>query len=262
MPPTAPQLSAESYLRSTLLTQAGFRHAFLTRQGGYSQGVFSSLNFAWGTGDPDENVHANLALVGRLLDVRADQIYFLSQVHGTEYELADHTQLQDAFRQRQGDIVLSHDPAAAAAIRTADCVPVLLACKRTGWVAACHSGWQGCVRGAAPRAVAALVKQGASDLIAAIGPHISSLAFEVGADVAKQLLDASPDKSIVSTTYDKPHVDLRRMVRAQLVRAGLAPESIDDVPGCTVLEPERFFSFRRDKNPSGRMLSLIVPQSV
>ena len=253
-------LPTETYLHSTLLSEAGFRHAFLTRNGGSSQGVFSSLNFALGTGDSDEHVRENLERVGNTLGVKGNHIYFMSQVHGVDYHVAHSSDVQDDVQKKQGDIVLSKDPDVAAAIRTADCVPVLLACRVTGWVAACHSGWQGCVRGAVPASVKALFSQGAESLIAAIGPHISKAAFEVDDDVAEQLLQASPDKTIVDRSQSKPHVDLRKMVRSQLLTAGLSDENIDDVYGCTALEPERFFSFRRDKNPSGRMLSLIAPR--
>jgi YfiH family protein len=179
-------------------------------------------------------------------------------VHGVEAVTVESSLDQEEVRARQGDIVLTHEHATGAAIRTADCVPLLIGCRATRWVAACHSGWQGCVRDAAGASVRALRAQGAHDLIAAIGPHISAAAFEVGDDVATQLLNASPDKGIVQRSGEKPHVDLRRMVRAQLRAAQLTDDAIDDVPGCTVLEPARFFSYRRDKNPSGRMLSVIV----
>jgi copper oxidase (laccase) domain-containing protein len=104
----------------------------------------------------------------------------------------------------------------------------------------------------------ALEAQGAGKLLAAIGPHISLASFEVGQDVAQQLVDASPEEDIVDRSGPKPHVNLRKMVRAQLRGGGLRDSEIDDVPGCTVIERDRFFSYRRDGNPSGRMLSAIV----
>lgn len=200
----------------------------------------------------------NLNLAGKSLGVDGEKIYFLSQVHGTDSLTIDGTELRDDVQKKEGDIVLTRAAQVAAAIRTADCVPVLLACPETGWVAACHSGWQGCVRQAAPQAVSALRAAGATRILAAIGPHISTAAFEVSGDVAEQLVDASPDKNIVDYSYKKPHIDLRKMVRAQLLTSGLLDEEIDDVPGCTFLDEANYFSFRRDGNPSGRMLSAIV----
>lgn len=245
-------------LRSQLLAQAGFSHGFFLRTGGVSEGVFSSLNFTTLTGDTPENVAQNLALAGESLGVNGAKIYFLSQVHGTDSLIVDGSEEPAKVLEQEGDIVLTKAPDVAAGIRTADCVPILLACIETGWVAACHSGWQGCVRKAAPETVTALRKAGAQRLIAAIGPHISCQSFEVSDDVAAQLVDASPDKDIVDRSYEKPHVDLRKMVRAQLVTSGISDADIDDVRGCTVLDEAHFFSFRRDGNPSGRMLSAIV----
>lgn len=245
-------------LRSNLLDQAGFSHGFFLRRAGVSEGVFSSLNFTSLTGDSPENVAKNLALAGQSLGIEGRHIYFLSQVHGTDSVIVDGREEQEDVLKKEGDIVLTRSAGVAAGMRTADCVPVLLACPETGWVAACHSGWQGCVKQAVPEAVRALMGAGAQRLIACIGPHISAEAFEVSEDVAQQLLDASPDKNIIDRSYGKPHIDLRKMVRSQLTASGVLDANIDDVPGCTVRDEANFFSFRRDGNPSGRMLSAIV----
>jgi len=254
----APSPSDPSLLQSKLLLEAGFQHGFFTRKGGVSDGVFDSLNFVANTGDSQENVKRNLEIVGEKLQVSPDHIYFLSQVHGVDHLVATPDLDRTEVLSREGDIVLTQDSQVAAAIRTADCVSVLLGCRKTGWVAACHSGWQGCEKGAAVHTVRTLREQGASDLVAAIGPHISLEAFEVSPDVAERLAAASPDPDIVHHGGEKPHVDLRKMVRSQLMQEGIETEDIDDVLGCTVLDPTRFFSFRRDKNPSGRLLSAIV----
>lgn len=246
-------------LRSSILSAAGFSHAFFTRNGGISEGPFRSLNVGSNLGDPKENVVENLERAGALLDVPGHRIYFLSQVHGAEAVELRGGEDRARVLLEHGDIVVTRAAGHAAAIRTADCVPVLLGCSDTGWVAACHAGWRGCLVDAAGAAARALLARGASRLFAAIGPHISLSAFEVSEDVAADLWRASPNKSIINSTFGvKPHVDLRLMVRSQLLVAGLADHDIDDVFGCTHNEPERFFSFRRDKNPSGRLLSAIV----
>src|SRR5690606_11789030 len=131
-------------------------------------------------------------------------------------------------------------------------------CTETGLVAACHAGWQGCVKQVVPATVEKLRSLGAERLLAAVGPHISLASFEVSDDVAQELLRASPDKDIVDRSFAKPHVNLRKMVHSQLRASGLSDEDIDHEEGCTVLDEEDFFSFRRDGNPSGRMLSAIV----
>lgn len=248
-------------LTSPLLSQAGFSHGFFTRRGGVSSGPFDSLNFTEVGGDSEENIQKNLNLVAQALRVQAEQIYFLTQVHGVAVRRVESGEDRMKVRAEVGDVVLSGKSDVAAAIRTADCVPILLACQETGLVAACHSGWQGCVKNVAGSAVRALREAGARSLLAAVGPHISLASFEVSEEVAEELAQASPDPDIVDRSGEKPHVDLRKMVHAQLRAEGLAESSLDDVPGCTVLDSEDFFSFRRDKNPSGRMLSAIVGRS-
>ncbi|HSC87631.1 MAG TPA: peptidoglycan editing factor PgeF [Polyangiaceae bacterium] len=249
---------ASPRIESPLLSAAGFRHGFFTRLGGVSPAPRDSLDFATSGGADPEHFAANLAVAAAGLGVPSDRIYLPSQVHGTTCLAADGSEAPADFRKREGDAVFSRTPGVASAIRTADCVPVLLACPQSGWTAAIHAGWKGCVRGVVPTAVATLRAAGATRLLAAVGPHIELASFEVGDDVAEELRAASPDPDIVVRGGAKPHVDLRRMVSSQLLAAGLALEDIDHVRGDTFAEPERFFSFRRDAELSGRLLTAIV----
>ncbi|HYQ43022.1 MAG TPA: peptidoglycan editing factor PgeF [Polyangiaceae bacterium] len=249
------------YLESELLRGAGFRHAFFTRNGGVSTGAYSSLSFSVAAGDSEDNVRQNLERASAILGIERSRIHFLSQVHGGVVHVLTGREEQRELIQREGDALVSRAPGVACAVRSADCVPVLLADRRSGAVAAAHAGWRGAVAGIVSNTVEALHTLAPNpDLIAAIGPHISLAAFEVSEDVARTLLNASRDPGIVDRSRSKPHVDLRRMLRAELRALGLANDAIDDVWGCTVLQPEHFFSFRRDGKASGRHLSAIVPQ--
>jgi YfiH family protein len=249
------------FLESALLRGAGFRHAFFTRHGGVSVGAYSSLSFSVAAGDSEANVKHNLERAAAELGVAPSRIHFLSQVHGRVAHILSGDEVQSELIQREGDALVSRAPGLACAVRSADCVPVLLADRRSGAVAAAHAGWRGAVAGIVSSAVDALRTIAPNpDLIAAIGPHISLAAFEVSEDVAQTLAFASRDPGIVDRSRAKPHVDLRRMLRAELHALGLAHGDIDDVRGCTVLQPEHFFSFRRDGKASGRHLSAIVPQ--
>ena len=250
-------------LASPLLEQAGFSHAFFTRAGGVSRPPWGSLNFAAGTGDDPEAVRENLDRAARILGVPAARLYFLSQVHGTAAQVIAGDEDRDEAMRNVGDILASRAPGVGCGVRTADCVPILIADRASGAVAAIHSGWKGTVANAAAagvRAVRALVGS-RGDLLAAIGPHIEACCFEVGADVAAELAACSPLGEAAVIAGDKPHVDLRRIVRAQLEAEGIAAELIDDVRGCTVGDRERFHSYRRDGRIGGRLLSAIVAPS-
>ena len=184
------------------------------------------------------------ALGGKIVQVK--------QVHGAKAVLAAEAARQeaDALVARLGG------ESVAVGVRVADCVPVLVASTETGGVAAIHAGWRGVVAGIVPAGVellgvSALAGRAAS-LVAAIGPCTGACCFEVGADVAERI------GFVTRRAGDKAYVDLRAAVRAQLRALGLADDAIDDVPGCTKHEPDRFHSFRRDGANSGRMLAAIA----
>lgn len=260
-----PALPASATLTSTLLDRHGFRHAFFTRLGGVSAAPFDALNFSVNVGDSPEAVEENVRRAAAYLGVAPERLHFPSQVHGrTVLSVVPGANRRDTLV-CEGDALVHRmstgEAPLAVAIRTADCVPILLACTDTGWVGAVHAGWRGCVNRVTLEAVRVLRQRGATRLIAAIGPHIELGSFEVSPEVAEELLLASPDPGIVDRSHARPHVDLRRMVRAQLTSCGLDDGDIDDVRGCTYAEPARFFSFRRDGAASGRHLHAIVTRA-
>jgi YfiH family protein len=209
-------------LHSDLLDSAGFSHAFPTR------------------GSDDA---ALLQAVG------GGPIVQVKQVHGARAVLASEA------TGAEGDALISRaGGGAAVGVRVADCVPVLVASTVTGDVAAIHAGWRGVVAGVVGEGVQLLTPgDDRSDLVAAIGPCIGPCCFEVGREVGAQI------GHVVREVGDKVFVDLRAAVRAQL--ASLGVHRVEDVPGCTKHEPERFHSFRRDGANSGRMLAAIAPRA-
>jgi polyphenol oxidase len=249
------------FLKSALLERAGFCHAFFTRRGGVSDGPFRSLNFSSAVGDHPARVAENLELAARALGVKSESIYFASQVHGRVAIVVEGSEDRRRVLELSADAVVSSTPGVACSIRTADCVPILVAEQKSGAVAALHAGWRGAAAGIVEAGVQALAARaaGGTEFVAAIGPHISVRAFEVSEEVAGELSAASPDRDVIDRNFGtRPHVDLRRMVRSQLRAAGIDEGAIDDVVGCTVGDPESFFSYRRDGRRSGRHLSAIV----
>ena len=107
-------------------------------------------------------------------------------------------------------------------------------------------------------AVEVLAPPSMGDVLAAIGPHIRPPSFEVGDEVAEEIHAASPGADPVVRGYAKPHIDLARVVCAQLAALGIAPGHVDDVGGCTVTEATRFFSYRRDAGRTGRQAGIIL----
>jgi YfiH family protein len=218
-------------LRSTALDDAGFVHAFPERT-------------------------ATQAELLALLEVT--EIAQAKQVHGAGVIEAREASGADG---READAVVARAsrPGIAVGVRVADCVPLLVADEASGDVAAIHAGWRGVVGGVVPAGIEFLAgRRGRARLIAAIGPCIGGCCFEVGQDVAASVVRSSPGATVLADDRgDKCRVDLRAAVRAQLLAAGVSAGRIDDVPGCTRHEADRFHSFRRDGASSGRMLAVI-----
>jgi YfiH family protein len=176
-------------------------------------------------------------------------------VHGAGVYVVCEGDRPEVVRAGEGDALVGRSEGTAVGVRVADCVPVLLADRRTGAVAAVHAGWRGVVAGVVPAALDALGAR-ADDVIAAIGPSIGPCCFEVGDEVAAQLAEACGDEVVLRRERARPHADLWRCVEGQLSRAGVG--LVDTLGLCTVCESGRFFSFRRDGARSGRMLGVIV----
>ena len=146
-----------------------------------------------------------------------------------------------------GDALLEDTPGSAVAVRTADCVPILIVDERRQSVAAVHAGWRGTVAGIARHAVDAMRERFGSqpeDLHAALGPGIGACCYEVGPEVAAHFGEAG-----------RARIDLAAANRAQLLAAGVTPQRIYASNLCTMCRAEEFHSYRRDRESAGRMHS-------
>lgn len=249
--------------QSPVLLRAGFRHAFFTRLGGASEGPFESLSFSTAVGDEPQHVEENLRRAGHLLGVDPRRVLYLSQVHGRAARFYRSVAERDSLITLEGDALGGTHPSCAYGVRSADCVPILLADATSGAVMAIHAGWRGVVAGVVEAGVECLRASvgGQGELLAAIGPHISLPAFEVSDDVAAELAAACPVPGAIQRESGvKPHVNLRFIVTQKLLRLGLSEANVDQIGGCTVLDARQYFSFRRDGKRSGRHLSAIVPR--
>jgi polyphenol oxidase len=245
-------------LRADRLRELGFAHGFSTRDGGVSAPPYASLNLGAAVGDDPLHVAENQRRFAAAVGYRPERLFELSQVHGSAVRVLGASDQPASVRLEQGDGLVASD-AAAIGIRTADCVPVLLADPHTRRVAALHAGWRGIAAGIVGRTVETLASASArGQLVAAVFPHIGVCCFDVGEDVAQTLASLAPAENIVRRDATRPHVDLNALVRLQLMAAGLDAGKIERVAGCTRCDARRFFSFRRDGQASGRHLTCIV----
>jgi YfiH family protein len=162
----------------------------------------------------------------------------------------------------EADALIASQPGMGIAVKSADCLPILLADPEHGAVAAIHAGWRGCVAAVAIRAVERLetfIGSRPERLFAAFGPSIRSCCFEVGPEVAQQFSPWFPERNDLDR---RAYIDLPEASRRQLVSSGLRAERIGNLAPCTVCggglaDPHEFHSWRRDHETGARMHSAI-----
>lgn len=219
-----------------------------TRKGGVSEAPYDSFNLGAHVGDLPEHVSLNRETLRRFVP---EEPAWLNQVHGTRVvNAADVTETPP-----EADASVSRTPDAVCVIMTADCLPVLLTSRDGSVVGAAHAGWRGLCDGVIEATVSAM-NEPAANLMAWLGPAIGPDAFEVGAEVRAAFMahDSAAAQAFTDIGEGKFLADIYTLARQRLTALG-----ISDVYGgdfCTVIDRERFFSYRRDRT-TGRMASLI-----
>lgn len=245
------------YIASRLLAEHGFSGLFTLRGGGVSPAPFDSLNFGFGLGDPDTNIETNLDRLSHAAGL-ASFPHQVRQVHGSSLHWCSGKGL---VHQNEADILLSNEPGTALAVRTADCLPILLAEPQSGICAAVHAGW----RGTAARVVLVAVKEmqtrGAvpERILASLGPCIGPCCFNIGKDVAERLAQSTTGaEARIRQQESLLTADLQGINRLQLEQIGLKHSHMEQIHACTACDRKRFFSYRRDGERSGRHLAVVA----
>ncbi len=233
-----------------------------TRRGGFSTGPWSSMNLGATCGDEVSAILRNRALLRSCLP--ADPVW-LRQEHGTRVFCHPATGIAapasasaSAAAEIVADAQLATRPGQVCTVLSADCLPVLL-CNREGTrVAAAHAGWRGLLDGVLEQTVQSLGCR-PDTLLAWLGPAIGPEVFVVGDEVRAAFVSGSEEASMAFAPHGARWLcDLYALARQRLQRAGVG--EISGGGYCTYREPERFFSYRRDK-VTGRMATLIWLES-
>lgn len=222
----------------------GVRGVMTTREGGISKGEFASFNLGTHVGDDPVKVEFNRARLSARLGV---PLLWMNQVHGTEC----------VYRTRSGvlptaDAQWTDQSEVGLCVGVADCLPVGLFALDGSRVAVAHAGWRGLAAGVIENACEPMQGQ----VGAILGPCIGPAAFEVGPEVRQAFIDqrADWDEFFVPTAQGKFLGDLRGLARARLFDLGIPV--VQDIDECTVGQPDRWFSYRRQP-PSGRMAMVL-----
>jgi YfiH family protein len=256
-------------LSCTPLEEAGFSNAFSTRLGGVSPMPQDALNLAGFDDDPAENIYENRR---RFLNLFEGEWTLAScwQMHSADVRLVKN--IDDTLQPEKAlgetvycDALTTHMPRILLGVKTADCVPVLLADARTGACAAVHAGWRGTLASIVAGTLKSMTAEFGSktaDVSVAIGPAARACCYEVGSEVIEAFQERFPgsDSLFMQTRDGHALVDLQTANREQLIAAGVSPENIHIAPLCTMCRTDLFFSYRREKKVhgrTGRLMSVI-----
>jgi YfiH family protein len=226
--------------------------AISTRNGGVSKGCFSSLNTGRSTSDDKNDVEENRKLFFSDLGIDESDAALSYQVHGCEILKAD-----NACRENGYDAIITDKRNLTLIVSIADCTPILIHDPVKNVIAAIHAAWRGTVSQIVRKT---LEKMGTDygiqpqNCLMYIGPCIGFDHFEVGKEVAEHF---SGNLKRFDTSNEKYFVDLKKANKIQGMMAGIPEQNIEISDLCTFCEENLFFSHRRDKGNTGRMIAVI-----
>jgi YfiH family protein len=255
---------AETVITSgTLGADPGIRHAFFTRQGGVSDGLFGSLNCGFGSGDSPERVARNREIAMDHIGLPADRLVTVRQVHS-----ATVVGVEQPWRREESpsaDALVTSVPGVALGVLAADCAPILFHDPIARVIGAAHGGWRGALRGVIDATVSRMAMLGAVPprIRAAIGPCIARRSYEVGPEFPQPFVAEDPGNMsyfVPAPCSGRYLFDLAGYIAHRLAQAGIA--TIEIAQHDTLVEEEQFFSYRRacqrGERAYGRALSAIV----
>jgi hypothetical protein len=240
----------------------GLRHAFFSRDGGVSEGIYAGLNGGLGSNDDPAHVAENRRRMAAQIGVDPARFLTVHQVHSPDVAVA--TAPWDTASRPRVDAMVTQVEGLALGVTTADCGPVLFADPEARVIGAAHAGWKGALTGVLEATIDAMEKLGAdrTQIQVAIGPLIRQPSYEVGAEFVERFVREDGENSlffIPSARDGHAMFDLAGYIRMRLTRAGVG--GIDDT-GIDTYPDERLFSYRRSVHRGepdyGRQIHAIV----
>lgn len=223
-----------------------------TRHGGLSQKPYYSLNLGYNSGDDIEIVTKNRKRLYDALGIREKRVVYANQIHEDHILVVTRCGAYDGY-----DALITQNKNAYLSVTVADCTPILIYDSVQKVVAAVHAGWKGTVAEIVAKTVQRMeevFKTKPEDCFAYVGTCIDERSFEVDQDVAQEF-------KIQQKRYDpvkkKFYVDLKGANKLQLLNSGIPEHQIEVSPYSTVLDNQNFFSYRKEKGTTGRMMVMI-----
>jgi YfiH family protein len=223
----------------------GLRHAFFSREGGVSGGIYAGLNGGLGSGDDPASVAENRRRMAEQMGVGPEHFLSVWQIHSPDAVIV--TGPWQGTARPKADAMVTRTEGLAIGVTTADCGPILFVDPNARVIGAAHAGWKGALTGIVESTVNAMEKLGAerSGIVAAIGPLIRQHSYEVGGEFVERFMEHDAENALFfvpSSREGHAMFDLAGFIRTRLENAGVL--MIDDT-GIDTYSDERFYSYRR-----------------
>mgnify|MGYP004536649847 FL=1 len=255
------------YLVFPKLEETGVvEHLFTTRTGGVSSGIYSTMNLSYSRGDDPECVRENYRRIGEVLGTDPEHMVASKQTHTTNIRLATEADLGNGITGPSAyddvDGLATDIPGIALVTFYADCVPLYFVDPVKKAIGLAHSGWRGTVAGMGACMVQFMREHFHSDpkdLIAAIGPSICVVCYEVSEEVAEQFREGFPEEVLQPGKAEgKYQLDLWKANESILLKAGILPEHLTVPDICTCHNPEYLFSHRASHGQRGNLAAFLM----
>ena len=248
------------YFSKKLKKLKNINHCFFSREGGFSKGIYKSLNCGQGSGDNKNNINKNLNFVSKKVKVDRKKIALMYQTHSKKVIIINNK--NKSLKKFKSDALITKIRGIALGVVTADCVPIVLFDTRNHIIGCIHAGWKGAFSGIIENTISQFRKLNVKNKIyAAIGPCIGKKSYEVDLAFYKMFITKSKDNKIyfVDKKNKKKLFNLRKYVNDKLIKLNVI---VDNINKDTFKEKSKFFSYRRSQKLGqkdyGRCISVIA----
>ncbi len=234
-------------------------HLFTTRHGGISKKPFDSNNLAFHVGDDPLDVIRNHELLAKQIGYDRSRLVHMRQIHSDRIVIVERA-IHDFENPPECDALITDQPGIPLMVMTADCTPVLLFDPLKNVIAVAHAGRAGAIKGIVSKTIAKMRQRFASkpeDILALLGPSIQSCCYEVGEKIAKEVTDDGFGDAVVKREA-RFYLEVNAIIKKQLLRAGIKKEHIDDLDICNACQHKEFFSYRADRQKTGRIAGVLM----
>ena len=247
------------YYSKNLKKFKNIKHCFFSRKGGFSKGIYQSLNCGKGSRDKEKNIYKNLSLVSKKMKINQKRLLLMYQTHSNNVIIVNKKNKNS--KRFNSDALITKMKGVALGVVTADCVPIILYDIKNQIIGCIHAGWKGASSGIIENTIKKFKKLNTNNKIfASVGPCIGKKSYEVDIDFYKKFISKSKKNIVYFAKKNKKKklFDLRKYVNDKLIRVNV---KVNHVKHDTFKEKNRFFSYRRSQKlhekDYGRCISVI-----